>query len=83
MKLADLNAIAPRIPPGREDGRWKMEDGKWKREEARGKSEEGRESRKCQEAPRRHQGGTEEAPCIYIESRASISKTGTRTVKGR
>ena len=31
----------------------------------------------------RHQGGTEEAPCIYIDSRASISKTGTRTVEGR
>ena len=52
-------------------------------EKARGKREVGRGSRKCQEAPRRHQGGTEEAPCIYIDSRASISKTGTRTVKGR
>ena len=36
------HSIAPRIPPGREDGRWKMEDGRWKMEDGRWKKEDGR-----------------------------------------
>ena len=56
-------SIAPCIPPGREDGR--------------GTKEEGRGSRNRQLAPRRHQGGTEEAQAIYINSNATTSKIGT------
>ena len=81
-----FNCSAHSAGPGNwklEDGRWKMEEGRGKQEEGRGKREEGRAkreegrgSRKCQEALMTHQGGTEEAPCIYKDSRASISKTG-------
>ena len=52
----------------------KMEEGRRKKEKGRRKREEGSGLRKCREAPRRHQGGTEEAQSIYIDSNA---KTGT------
>ena len=52
----------------KKEGRGKRQDGKM--EEGRRKKEEGSGSRNCQVAPRRHQGGTEEAQGIYIDSNA-------------
>ena len=51
----------------KEEGRRKKEEERRKREERKGKKEDGRGSRKCQEVPMRHQGGTEEAQGIYID----------------
>ena len=40
-----IYSIAPRIPPGRDEGKRKREKGRGKREEGRGKREEGRGKR--------------------------------------